>query len=633
MSLQTQFRPMNPRLGTHYAILASVLTALLLVLALLEQLGVRKLWLSHIMILVPLLLYLGVSILTRTLDLHEFFSMSRRIPPVFGGLAFAITSMGGTGLVCITGTLYLMGFDALALSAGLIGGFALAAVLFVPFMRKAGAYTLSGFLNLRFNSPLVGAVAAVLTLPPSLILLAAELHIAGFVTSLFASVSFEMAVAFAALMIVVVLVLGGLRSLSWTQSVQYTVALAGLLVPLFIISAQETNLPLPQITYAWVLEQLSANELAAGVAATSPPPLLGGIPGERPEAAIKPFLQPFGALSRIDFTMLALCVLAGTAVLPALLLRSGSATNAQQSRRLMGWSAVFLGLFLISAPAYAVFAKHLTLAQITGADAGEMPAWISSLRGAGLADFSDRNGDGALAASELLISRDGVLLSLPIMAGLPFILVVFAATAGVAAALAAGAAHALAAGSSISNELYNGILNRHASHGKRVAVARAGIVISTIAAAWYVSINDFDVLRAMIAALSLAGASFLPVLMLAIFWKRVTKWGALAAMLTATAVAGGHMILQTSGAGFLWPGVSGLLGGVLGIPIGFAAGIAASLITPQPSPESAALVDDIRDPSGEALFDKAMRLAALRNRAEFPAPETGQEERKPDVPA
>jgi len=633
MSLQTQFRPMNPRLGTHYAILASLLAALLLVLALLEQLGVRKLWLSHVMILVPLVLYLGVSVLTRTLDLHEFFSMSRRIPPVFGGLAFAITSIGGSGLICITGSLYLMGFDALALCAGLVGGFALAAVLFVPFMRKAGAYTLSGFLNLRFDSPLVGAVAAALVLPPSLILLAAELRIAGFVTSLFASVSFELAVVFASSMIVVVLVLGGLRSLSWTQSVQYTVALAGLLVPLFIISVQETNLPLPQVTYAWVLEQLSANELATGATTTSPPPLLAGIPGERPEAAIKPFLQPFGALSRMDFALLAFCMMAGTAVLPALLLRSGSATNAQQSRRLMGWSTVFLGLFLISAPAYAVFAKHLTLAQITGVGAGEMPSWINSLRGAGLADFSDRNSDGVLAASELLISRDSVVLSLPIMAGLPFILVVFAATAAVAAALAAGAAHAFAAGSSISNELYNGVLDRHASHGKRVAVARAGMVICTIAAAWYVSGSDFDVLRAMIAALSLAGASFLPVLVLAVFWKRTTKWGALAGMLAATAIAGGHMILQTSGAGFLWPGLSGLLAGVLGIPFGFAVAIAVSLITPNPSQESASRVDDIRDPSGEALFDKAMRLAAVRSRAEFPAPENEPEERKPDVPA
>lgn len=633
MSLQNQFRPINPRLGTHYAILASVLTALLIVLALLEQLGVRKLWLSHIMIAFPLLLYLGVSILTRTLNLHEFFSVSRRIPPVFGGLAYAISSIGGTGLIALTGTLYLIGFDALAITAGWIGGFSLAAAMIVPFMRKAGAYTLPGFLRLRYSSPLVGAVAAVLVLPPAFMLLAAELRIAGFVTSLFASVSFEAAVVLAALAIVIVLVLGGLRSLSWTQSVQYTVALAGLLVPLFIVSVTETNLPLPQVTYGWVLEQLSINEVATGTATTSPAPLLGGLPGERPEAAMKPFLQPFGALGRMDFMLLAFCVMSGTAVLPALLLRAGSATNTRQSRRLMAWSTLFLGLFLLSAPAYAVFAKHLTLAQIVGANVSDLPAWVGSLRGAGLADFTDSNRDSVLHASELLVSRDGVVLSLPIMAGLPFILVVFAASAGVAASLAAGAAQAFAAGSSISNDIFSAVAGRRASHSRRLFVARLGMALICAAAAWYVANSDFDVLRAFIAALSLTGAAFLPAIMLSVFWKRTTAWGVLAAMLSGFAVAAVHLFLQVTGAGFLFPGVSGLLAGALGIPVGAIAGVAVSLLTPKPSPETDALVDDMRDPSDEALFDKAMRLADVRARPEIPAQEAAPAQGSADAQA
>lgn len=621
MSLQNQFRPMNPRLGTHYAILASVLAAMLLVLALLEQLGVRKLWLSHIMIVVPLILYLAVSVLTRTLDLHEFFSVSRRIPPVFGGLAFAMTAIGGVGLVCLAGSLYLIGFDALALVAGWIAGFALAGVLFVPFMRKVGAYTLPGFLRLRFASPMVGLIGAILVLPPAIILLAAELRIGAFLASLFASISFEMAVVLEAALIIIVLVLGGLRSLSWTQSMQYTVALAGMLVPLVIVSVQETNLPLPQLTYGWLLEQLSINEVAVGTTALAPPPQLAGIPGERPEAAMKPFLQAFGALSRGNFAMLSFCILAGTAAMPALLLRAGTTTNTQQARRLVGWGTVFMGLFLISAPAYAVFAKHLTLSQIVGTTPAQLPGWISGLRGAGLADFTDQNADGVIGAAELLVSRDGVLLSMPIMAGLPFILVVFAATAGIAASLGAGAAHTFAAGSGISNDIFHGVLFRRATPGKRLAVARASMVIIAVATAAFVANSDFDVLRALIGALSLTGASFLSVLLLAVFWKRMTKWGAAAAMIAGTVIAGGHMMLEVSGTGFLWPGLSGLLGGVLGIPASLIAGIAVSLLTRGPDPQSEAFAEEMRDPSGEALFDKAIRLAAVRNRPELPGPE------------
>jgi cation/acetate symporter len=622
MSLQSQYRPLNPRLGTHYAIFASAFLALLLVLSLLEQLGARKLWLSHTMIVVPLILYLIVAALTRTLDLHEFFSVSRRIPPVFGGLALAVTAIGGVGLFALTGSLFLIGFDALALAIGWISGFALAAVLFVPYLRKAGAYTLPGFFRLRFNSPLLGAVGGLLLLPPAVILLAAELRIGAFVTSLFASVSFEIAVMCGAGLIIVTLVLGGLRSLTWTQSVQYMVVLAGLMVPLVVVSVQVTNLPLPQLTYGGLLEQTSINEVAMGTTPATPAPLLGGLPGERPEPALKPFLQAFGAISRMEFALLIFCILAGTAVMPALLQRAGTATHTLQSRRLMGWGTLFLGLFLITAPAYAVFAKYLTLQQIVGVTPLQLPSWINGLRDAGLANFSDRNGDGLISASELLMSRDGVALSLPIMAGLPFILVVFAATAGIAATLAAGAAHAFAAGTTISDDLYHGMIHRTATPGKRLIVARLAMALLALGAAWYVTQRDFDVLRAAICALSLTGAAFLPALLLSIWWKRTTKWGALAAMLVGAGVASAHMVLQLSGNGALWPNLSGLLAAILGVPAGLVTGIAVSLVTPKPSAEMNALTDDMRDPSGEALLDKAVRLAPLRNRPELPVTES-----------
>ncbi len=629
MSLQNQYRPLNPRLGTHYAIFVSAFTSLLLVLALLEQLGAPKLWLSHAMIVIPLLLYVAIAILTRTLDLHEFFSASRRMPPVFGGLALAVTAIGGVGLFALTGSLYLIGFDALALAIGMISGFALSAVLFVPFLRKTGAYTLPGFFRLRYDSGMLGAVAGLLVLPPVAILLAAELRIGAFVTSLFASVSFEAAVFCGAALIIATLVIGGLRSLGWTQSVQYTVVMGGLLVPLVVVAIQETNLPLPQLTYGWLLERLSINEVALGTSAATPPPMLEGLPGELPEPSSKPFLQPFGALSRTDFAFLAFCVLAGVAAMPSLLLRSGSAITTEQSRRMMGWSTLFVGFFLITAPAYAVFTKYSVLEQIVGITPSQLPSWIGSLRNAGLADFTDRNGNGVISAAEMLISRDGVALSLPIVAGLPFILVVLAATAGIAATLAAGAAHAFAAGSAISDDLYHGFIHRSATHGKRLIVARLSMVILTIGAAWYVTMNDFDVLRAAIAAFSLAGATFLPPLLLSVWWKRTTKWGALAAMLAGASVAVAHMALQLTGVGTLFPDLSGELAAILGVPAGFVAGVAVSLLTPQPTPQMKALVDDMRDPSGEALFDKAMRLAPFRKRPSLP--ETPQiTQRKPE---
>jgi cation/acetate symporter len=256
MSLPYQYRPVNPRLGTHYATFTSAMIALVLVLAMLEQLGVRKLWLSHVMIAAPLIGYAGVAAITRTLDLHEFFSAGRRVPAVFGGLSLAVTAIGGTGFFALTGCLYLIGFDALALALGWAAGFAVCVVAFTPFLRKSGAYTLPGFFRQRFDSPLLGALAALALVPPAVLILAAEIRIGAFIASLFVAVPFEAAVMIGAGIIAAVTVLGGMRSVSWTQCILYIVVIGAFLVPLTILSVQITNLPLPQFTYGGLFEDL-----------------------------------------------------------------------------------------------------------------------------------------------------------------------------------------------------------------------------------------------------------------------------------------------------------------------------------------------------------------------------------------
>ena len=53
MALETQFRPLSPRIGTYYAIFISAFIAMVLLLLILEQLGARKLGLSHVMMVAP----------------------------------------------------------------------------------------------------------------------------------------------------------------------------------------------------------------------------------------------------------------------------------------------------------------------------------------------------------------------------------------------------------------------------------------------------------------------------------------------------------------------------------------------------------------------------------------------------
>lgn len=604
MSLQTSFRSPSARLGTYYAIFVSAFASLVLLLLILEQLGARKVWLSHLMIVPPLLVYVGLAMATRTLDAAEFFVVNRRVPYVFNGLAMAAATIGGVGYFSLTGTAYLIGFDALAIFLGLAGGFVFATVMFVPYLRKIGTYTLPAFLRDRFGLPMLGYVASLLLIPPAMLLLVAELSIGAFIAQLFASISFESALWLGAVVIIVVTGAGGLRSMTWVQCAQYFVALAGFLAPVVIVSVLVTNLPLPQFTLGELYERVSTLERAVGVTAGQQMPLAIALPDEEPIAAPKPFFEAFGVLHPTTFAALLFTVLAGTAVMPSLLMRVGTAQSVFEARRSMGWGALFLGLFLVSAPAYAAFSKFLTLQDLVGALPSQLPAWIDGLREAGLANIGDSNNDGVVSASEILVARDGATLALPILGELPFILVVVLATAGIAATLAAASAQAAAIGMTVGEDLFHRGLKPSASTGRRLLASRVAIAAATILAAWFVAILEFDALRTAIIALSLAASSFLPVLVLSIWWKRITGLGALAGMLAGFGIAVTVIIFAELGGDGVFLGISSLLTAVVGVPIGFAVIIGVSLAFAAPAEAYGRLVDTMRDPSGDALYDR-----------------------------
>ena len=63
-----------------------------------------------------------------------------------------------------------------------------------------------------------------------------------------------------------------MRSLTWTQCAQFIVVMLGIAVPLIAISVLVTNLPLPQLAYGGILDdmtQLEAGARADGRAAPS----------------------------------------------------------------------------------------------------------------------------------------------------------------------------------------------------------------------------------------------------------------------------------------------------------------------------------------------------------------------------
>src|SRR3990170_907602 len=464
MRVPSRLRTPNPHLGAYYGIVTSTFVSLIVMLAMFEQLGWGRPLLAQTMIIVPLALYTVIAIGSRTLQAEDFFASGRRVPPVYNGFVLAAIAVGGVGFLAYTGTVFFLGFDALAIGLGWTFGMFAASVLFVPYLRKAGSYTLPSFLGHRFRSRGFRVAASVMQLPPTALLLVAEIKIAVLTVSLVLPVSFSLGVIMIAALIAAFAILGGMRSLTWTGSAQFLVGAVGLAIVVTTVSILLTNVPAPQLTYGETFSALQNAEITTGVTPVQPGQLATVLPGAAPLPAGPPLLQPFGILGPVDFVTLFLCLALGTASLPSLLSRSGVTSSIAEQRRSSAWGL----LFVTTAPAMAAFAKLIIFRDIALAPASSLPAWLTELSEKHLLQTGDANGDGVIGAAELLIGRDGIALALPSAAGLPYVLTVLMATAALAVALAASASHLFPLAASLADDLYR-VLDRRQTLSRLIA--------------------------------------------------------------------------------------------------------------------------------------------------------------------
>ena len=592
----------NPHLAAHHGIVASAFVSLVITLAVFEQLGWSRETLAEFMIAIPLLFYLSIAFATRSVDIREFFTCRRRVPAFFNGAVLAAIVIGGTGFFAYSGALFLIGYDALPIGLGWTAGLLASIVLFVPFLRKAGAYTIPSFLGMRFRSRQVRLAASLLQLPPLTLLLAAELKIAVFVTTFLIPMPSGLAVLCITVLLSLIVLAGGMRSVTWTSTAQFVVAGVAFTAPLLIVSVLVTNLPLPQLTYGEAFVPLQRSEIVIGGGPISADIPAAALPSELPQPTQKPFLQAFGALKEFSFTTVVLCLVLGTAAMPSLLVRSGTTPSIPDQRRSVAWAVLLVALFVASAPALAVFAKLLVLQDFAQSSAaGTIPAWLDELRNYGVIVANDLNADGAIAGKELFFARDGVAFILPFAARLPFICTILIAVAGLALALAAASSHLFALAGSLAEDV-GGVLDPDRNLLPRLIAAWAAIVATALGAAVFLSVASIDVLHIAMTAFALVAATFFPVLFLAIWWKGCTRGGAMAAL----AVGFGSMMIgllfgATLGSGDIAASATAAL---LAALFAIIAGLIASQLGSGSTPEEAADFAEIRDPAGEALYDR-----------------------------
>jgi cation/acetate symporter len=231
-----------------------------LVLALLEHQGLGPRWIGYAFLLFTILIYATIGIMSRTSDVSEYYVAGRRVPALFNGMATGADWMSAASFIGMAGTLYLTGYQGLAFIMGWTGGFVLVALFLAPYLRKFGQYTIPDFLAVRYGgnaARLVGAAAAIIA---SFVYVVAQIYGVGLITSRFVNLQFEIGVFVGLAGILVCSFLGGMRAVTWTQVAQYVILIIAYVVPVTLLSYQLTHVPIPQLVYGEMLQEVGKLE-------------------------------------------------------------------------------------------------------------------------------------------------------------------------------------------------------------------------------------------------------------------------------------------------------------------------------------------------------------------------------------
>ncbi len=164
--------------------------------------------------------------------------------------------------------------------------------------------------------------------------------------------------------------------------------------------------------------------------------------------------------------------------------------------------------------------------------------------------------------------------------------------------------------SSISHDLCKSIFFRDMSEARELRLARISAGFAVLVAGYFGICPPGFVSQVVAFAFGLAAASFFPVLVLGVFTKRATKWGAISGMLSGIVFTAGYIIYfrfvhPEAGASEWWLGISPQGIGTLGMLLNFAVTGIVSALTPPPPPEVQALVEEIRLPGRSQPVERA----------------------------
>src|SRR4051795_2853363 len=171
----------------------------------------------------------------------DFYVASRAVSPRWNASAISGEYLSAASFLGVAGLVMTAGADMLWFPVGYTAGYLVLLVLVAAPLRRSGAYTLPDFAELRLESERVRLTASVLVVAIGWLYLLPQLQGAGLALRAVTGLPGWVGAPLVAIVVVLNVAAGGMRSITLVQAVQYWLKLTAIAVPAFFLLAVWTG--------------------------------------------------------------------------------------------------------------------------------------------------------------------------------------------------------------------------------------------------------------------------------------------------------------------------------------------------------------------------------------------------------
>ncbi len=412
----------------------------------------------------------------RTKSAKDFYTAGGGITGLQNGMAIAGDYMSAASFLGISGLVYLKGYDGLIYSIGFLVGWPLILFMIAEPLRNLGKYTFADVASYRLRQKPIRILAAFGSVATVILYLIAQMVGSGKLIQILFGLQYEVAVILVGVLMVLYVTFGGMLATTWVQIIKAFLLLVGATFMAIAVMAH--------YDFSFGALFAHATELK-GIEIMSP----GGLVSD-----------PVSAIS------LAVALMFGTAGLPHILMRFFTVGNAKEARKSVFFATGFIGYFYI-------------LTFIIGFGAIVMvfknPQYLDLAKQAISGGFPILGGNN-MAAIHLSHAVGGDFF-------LGFISAVAFATI-----LAVVSGLTLAGASAISHDLYASVYKKGEVDGlKEMKVSKiATVILGIVAIILGIAFEKQNIAFVVGLAFAIAASANFPVLLLSMYWKKLTTRGA-----------------------------------------------------------------------------------------------------------